>query len=104
MVSTLVLCGVRDTGRVLAEVRRVLRPGGTFFFFDHVRAPAGSLTRRVQSIVKRPHRWMFQGCEVDRDTEAQIRSAGFSSVDVETLDAGAGSFYVRHQIIGAATR
>ena len=41
VISTIVLCSVRDQDRVLTEVRRVLRPGGVFVFCEHVAAPAG---------------------------------------------------------------
>ena len=104
VVATLVLCGVDDPHQVVAEVRRVLKPGGTFFFLEHVAAPPGSMTRRVQAIVKRPHRWAFNGCEVDRDTGALLATAGFTHLEITPVDAGRSAMYARHQIIGTATR
>lgn len=104
VVATLVLCGVGDPNQVMAEVRRVLKPGGTFFFIEHVVAPSGSWTRRLQRLVKRPHRWLFNGCEVDRDTAELLRNSGFGDLDIRTSDAGVGGMYVRHQIMGTATR
>ena len=103
VVATLVLCGVDDPHQVVAEVRRVLKPGGTFFFLEHVAAPVGSMTRRVQAVVKRPHRWAFNGCEVDRDTAAVLANAGFSQIDLVEVDTGRSGMYARHQIIGTAT-
>ena len=44
VVSTLVLCSVGDQGEALAEVRRVLRPGGRLLFIEHVRGE-GSVAR-----------------------------------------------------------
>jgi SAM-dependent methyltransferase len=104
VVGTLVLCGVDDPAGVVAEVHRVLRPGGTFFFLEHVVAPAGTWTRRAQSAVRRPHRWIFNGCEVDRDTASVLRAAGFETVDVDVVDTGLAGLHTRHQIIGTATR
>lgn len=103
VVATLVLCGVDDPRQVVAEVRRVLKPGGTFFFLEHVAAPAGSMTRRVQAVVKRPHRWVFNGCEVDRDTGTLLADAGFSQIDIVEVDVGRSGMYARHQIVGIAT-
>lgn len=104
VVGTLVLCGVDDQDAVLSEVRRMLRSGGTYFFLEHVVAPEGSINRRVQQLMKRPHRWAANGCEVDRDTAAAIRRAGFGSVDMASTDTVAQNLYVRHQIIGTAVR
>lgn len=102
VVATFVLCGVVDQGRVLDEVRRVLRPGGVVFFVEHVAAPLGTWTRRVQRVVRRPHRWMFNGCVVDRDTASALRSAGFDHVVIDEHDAGWTGLYVRHRIVGTA--
>jgi ubiquinone/menaquinone biosynthesis C-methylase UbiE len=104
VVGTLVLCGVDDPRLVLAEVQRVLRPGGTYFFLEHVAAPDGTRTRSVQRVVKRPHRWLFNGCEIDRSTEDLITSAGFSQIQVERIDIGARGGHVRHFIAGTAVR
>jgi SAM-dependent methyltransferase len=104
VVATLVLCGVDDAGRVLDEVRRILRPGGVYFFLEHVAAPDGTTTRAVQRIVKRPHRWTFNGCEIDRDTESTIRAAGFDHLDIERVDIGIRGGHVRHFIVGTAVR
>ncbi len=104
VVGTLLLCGVDDPARVIAEAHRVLRPGGTFFFVEHVRAPAGSRTARAQRVVRRPHHWMFNGCRVDQDTGALLRRSDFVDVDVVDVDLGRSAAYVRHHIVGTARR
>lgn len=102
VVATLLLCGVDDPEQVLGEVRRVLKPGGTYFFLEHVAAPDGTLTRRLQRWVLRPHRWLFNGCEVDRDTGSLLERAGFADIDIEPVDLGPVGGYLRHQIVGVA--
>ena len=104
VVATLVLCGVDDPKQVAAEAYRILKPGGFFFFIEHVVAPEESLTRKVQRAVKVPHRWMFNGCEVDRDTAATIRSSAFECVEIEEVDCGPLDVYARHRIVGTATK
>lgn len=104
VVATLVLCGVDDPAQVVAEVRRVLKPGGTFFFLEHVVAPEGTGTRRAQQLLKRPHRWLFNGCVVDRDTASLLADSGFESIDIEHCDEGRAGLHVRHRVIGTATR
>lgn len=104
VVATLVLCGVDDPDAVLAEVKRILKPGATFFFLEHVAAPAGTPIRRVQDVVMPAHRWMFNGCEVNRDTAATLRRAGFAQIDLDEVDAGPAGLHIRHQIVGTAIR
>jgi SAM-dependent methyltransferase len=82
VVSTIVLCSVRDQDRVLAEIRRVLRPGGAFVFLEHVAAPAGSWTRRAQRAWAPLSRRFDAGCDPSRETWVAIERAGFSSVDI----------------------
>ncbi len=103
VVGTLVLCGVDDPEAVLAEVLRVLRPGGSFVFVEHVGAADGSNLRRVQAILRRAHRWMFNGCDVTRDTATTIEGAGFSKVVIEEVLAGPEAMHVRTQVRGVAT-
>jgi SAM-dependent methyltransferase len=83
VISSLVLCSVRDPAAVLAEVRRILRPGGSFRFVEHVAARPGTVTRLAQRVFRRPWAWTFEGCSCERDLEAAVRAAGFASVDVE---------------------
>lgn len=81
VVSNLVLCTVTDPVAALAEAHRILEPGGHLIVIEHVRG-RGPILRGLQRLVARPWRWLFEGCELDRDTASTIRNAGFRSVDL----------------------
>ncbi|MCL4791546.1 MAG: methyltransferase domain-containing protein [Gammaproteobacteria bacterium] len=83
VVCTLVLCTVEEPTRVLREVHRVLKPGGQFYFLEHVAAPEGSGLRTVQNVLMRPWRWLFEGCHTNRETARLLEGAGFARVELE---------------------
>ena len=83
VISSLVLCSVQDPVAVLTEIRRILRPGGTFRFVEHVVARSGTPTRAAQRILRRPWAWTFEGCSCERDLEHSVRAAGFESVTID---------------------
>ncbi len=76
VVSGLVFCTVDDVPRDLAEVRRVLAPGGCLRMLEHVRA-SGRLRARVQDLVQPAWTRLAGGCRPNRDTEAAVAAAGF---------------------------
>ena len=86
VVSTLVLCTVRDPAQVLSEVRRVLKPAGRFAFLEHVAAEPGTRLRKVQEAIHRPWHWLGEGCHLNRDTASAIEAAGFSDLRMERFD------------------
>ncbi|MCF4137305.1 class I SAM-dependent methyltransferase [Streptomyces sp. Tue 6430] len=76
-VFSLVLCSVRDLPRALAEVRRVLRPGGEVRFLEHGTGggPAMVLTQRALDRTVWP--LLSGGCHLSRDPVGALRDAGF---------------------------
>ena len=102
VVSTLVLCTVPDADAALAEVVRVLRPGGRLLFLEHVHAPAGSALRRWQDRFVEPWAAFAVGCRCDRDILEAIRR----HLDVEEVlsDRWLGMpAVVRPLVMGTAT-
>lgn len=82
VLSTHVMCSVTDVPAAYAEVLRLLRPGGVFCFVEHVAGPPGSGLRRWQRLIQPLWRIVADGCQPDRDLEASIRAAGFTSVEI----------------------
>ncbi len=102
VLTTLVLCTVRDLDAVVAEARRVLRPGGRFIFYEHVTA-RGRAGRALQSGLNPAWKFFTTGCHLDRDIETAVRAAGFSDVTVERFDIRFGTPIALPNVIGRAT-
>ncbi len=85
VVSTLVLCTVRDVDATLQEVRRVLKPGGALYFIEHgggAHGNRGHWQRRLNPLWKR----VACGCHLTRDAPSNIERNGFvlqSSVEFD---------------------
>jgi ubiquinone/menaquinone biosynthesis C-methylase UbiE len=83
-VVSLVLCSVPDMGAALAELHRVIRPGGQLRFLEHVRAETSWLrsVQRLMDVSGWPR--LTGGCHASRDSVTAMRGAGFT---IESLDS-----------------
>lgn len=79
-VVTYSLCSIPDPARALAEVRRVLRPGGELVFVEHGLAPEPRV-QRWQRRLTPVWRRVGGGCHLDRDIAALLRAADFDIAD-----------------------
>ncbi len=104
VVGTLLLCSVRDPEAALQEIRRVLRPDGRFLGIEHVAAPAGSMIRAWQVKLAGVWRWLFDGCELCRETERMVCAAGFREVVIDRLTLPTFVFPLRLQIVAVCIR
>jgi ubiquinone/menaquinone biosynthesis C-methylase UbiE len=82
VVATLMLCSVADQQAALAEMHRVLRPGGELRFMEHVLAESAG-QRRIQRVADATC-WprCFGGCHASRDSVAAITAAGFTITEL----------------------
>ena len=76
VVGTLVLCTVRDPAAVLAEVRRVLKPGGAYVFIEHGAAEEGSSRLWWQRRIEPAWGLIADGCRLTRRADEAIARAG----------------------------
>lgn len=103
VVATLVLCTVPDPERALAEIHRVLAPGGTLLFLEHVRHDDPARARKQDRITP-VWRHVGHGCHLNRDTPALIGAAGFAVADLDRTFFPKGPSFVQPLAIGTATR
>jgi ubiquinone/menaquinone biosynthesis C-methylase UbiE len=104
VVSTLVLCSVPDLNAALAEVIRVLRPGGRFLFLEHVAADRNPTRlkwqRRVEPVWKR----VAGNCHLTRRTEQAMLAVGFQIERIERESMRKATPLARPSIRGAARK
>jgi len=91
VLSTFTLCSIPDVERAMREVRRVLRPGGTFHFLEHGSGPTEQV-RRWQSRFEPVQRRVAGGCHLTRDVPALVGEAGLEVHELEQRYLGGPAF------------
>ena len=92
VLSTFTLCTIPNLPQALAELTRVLRPGGTLHFLEHGRSPEANVAKWQDRIT--PYYKPFAGgCHLNRAVDESLRNAGFV---IEALD----NYYLKGPKVG----
>jgi SAM-dependent methyltransferase len=102
VVTTWTLCSIPDPLHALAEMRRVLRPGGRYVFIEHGRAPSPD-TARWQDRINPVWRRIADGCNMNRPIDRLVEQGGFALDRVERF-RHKGPGLLAHMYRGVATR
>ena len=102
VVTTWTLCSISDAPAALAEMRRVLRPGGRYVFVEHGRAERES-TARWQDRLNPLWRRIMDGCNINRQIDQIVESSGFALTSLDRF-RGPGPGFVGPMYRGVATR
>lgn len=87
VVASVVFCTIGDPEAAIAEVARVLKPGGEFRFLEHVHADGPTAT--LQDLINPVWERAAGGCQLNRDTiELFVSRETFDVLEIERLDGG----------------
>ena len=100
-LSTWTMCTIPDVGRALAEVRRVLKPGGTLRFVEHGLAPDEGV-QRWQHRLEPVHKRLFGGCHLTRRVPDMLTAAGFEIVELDQFYEDSAPKVVGAESLGVA--
>ena len=103
VVSGLVMCSIPKPAVALEEIARILRPGGTFRFMEHVRAAEGSFRGKFQDAVNPLWRRISGGCNCNRRTVSVVEGAGFEVRSLQPFKLGP-SHVAPHVLVEAVLR
>jgi ubiquinone/menaquinone biosynthesis C-methylase UbiE len=101
-LSTWTLCTIPDVAQALAEVRRVLKPGGTFHFVEHGLAPDAAVARWQRRLDPLEQR-LAGGCHFTRDIPTLIEDAGFRIKELDRFYAKGAPRFAGSYFLGVAS-
>ncbi|KAG8452599.1 hypothetical protein GDO86_004400 [Hymenochirus boettgeri] len=104
VVCTLVLCSVKEVEAILTEVLRVLRPGGAYYFLEHVTADPTSWMYFFQKVLDPTWKYLGDGCRLTKKTWKYLENAKFSEVKLRHIQAPFKWSPVKNHIIGYAVK
>jgi len=81
VVACLVFCTIPEAEAAAKEMYRVLKPGGTLLFFEHVRSPK-SFMSSIQKALNPLWKPFACGCHLTRDTQSLFSGVGFEYSDI----------------------
>jgi ubiquinone/menaquinone biosynthesis C-methylase UbiE len=102
VVTTWTLCSIPDPSAALAEMQRVLKPGGRYLFIEHGRSPVPG-TARWQDRLNPIWRRIADGCNMNRPIDQLVEKAGFALTSLERFQYR-GPRVLAHMYRGVATR
>lgn len=104
VVSTLVLCSVPDQASTLAELRRVLKPGGSLIFLEHVAAHENPGRLKWQRRIDPVWKILGDGCRLCRETASAIEAADFEMIEMKRESMRKAFPFLRPTIRGWAQK
>uniref|UniRef100_A0A8D2CWI9 Methyltransferase type 11 domain-containing protein n=1 Tax=Sciurus vulgaris TaxID=55149 RepID=A0A8D2CWI9_SCIVU len=104
VVCTTVLCSVKNQEQILREVCRVLRPGGAFFFIEHVADEHSTWNYFWQQVLEPAWYLVFDGCNLTRESWKTLERASFSKLKLQHIQAPLSWVLVRPHIYGYAVK
>ena len=104
VVCSLVLCSVPDQRAALAEIARVLKPGGRLVFLEHVAADGRPARLKWQQRIEPVWKRLMGNCHLTRRTEAAIAAAGFEIERIQRESIRKALPIVRPSIHGIARK
>lgn len=105
VVCTLLACSVPDISALLRDIKRVLRPGGAFYFIEHVASiDESSWICFFQKVLDPSWKLILDGCSVRKMTWKDLENAKFSELNLRHIIAPLSLKLVTPHIIGYAVK